>query len=79
MSSRDRIHQESLQTLSDLLHTVQPLITKHVEEKVTPEQARYLLQNFSKYLKIDIQADLEKKKSDYSSPFDDLLDDVPND
>jgi len=76
MSSRDKIHQDSLQALSNLLHSVQPVIDKHIQDNITPEMARYLLSNFSKYLKIDLQADLEKKQSDYSSPFDDLLDDM---
>jgi len=76
MSSRDKIHQESLTALSELLQEVQPIIDRHVSDNITPEMARYLLSNFSKYLKIDLQEDLEKKKNDYSSPFDDLLDDA---
>lgn len=75
MSSENRTHQRSLTALSNLLNEVQPIIDQHVAE-MDPSIAGYLLTNYSKYLKINLESDLEKRRVEglKSSPFDDLFD-----
>jgi len=78
VSSRDKTHQQSLTALNELLSEVQPIIDRHVEE-MSPTVAKYLMDNFAKYLKINLQEDLKQKAStgsDYNSPFDDLMSDM---
>lgn len=39
--------------------------------------AGYLMDNYSKYLKINLQEDIKQKAAtSYSSPFDELMDDM---
>ena len=70
-------HLKSLTALNNLIQEVQPVIDRHIEE-MDPKLARYLVDNFSKYLRINLQEDLAAKADgqQYSSPFDDLMDDM---
>jgi hypothetical protein len=70
-------HLKSLTALNNLIQEVQPVIDRHIEE-MDPKLARYLVDNFSKYLRINLQEDLAAKadSQQYSSPFDDLMDDM---
>ena len=74
MSSKDKLHQASLKALSDLLNDVQPIINKHIAE-IDSSIATYLLTNYSKYLKINLESDLEQRRVEglTSSPFDEIL------
>lgn len=76
MSSGNKIHQKSITALNNLLSEVQPIIDRHVEE-MDSSVANYLLTNYSKYLKINLYADIEKQRTQSfsASPFDDLMDD----
>lgn len=80
MSSGNKIHQKSITALNNLLTEVQPIIDQHVAD-MDSSVANYLLTNYSKYLKINLHADIEKQRSQSfsASPFDDLMDDYHND
>ena len=53
---------------------VQPIIDKHISDLSSPE-IDYILTNYRKYLKIDLERDLEKARTTKltSSPLDDIL------
>jgi hypothetical protein len=75
MSSDER--QKSLVALNNLINEVQPIIDKHVDE-MDVRSAKYLVDNYSKYLRINLLEDIGRKAAEhkYSSPFDDLIDNV---
>lgn len=76
VSSESTTRQKSLTALNTLLDEVQPIIDRHVEE-MDPALAKYLVDNFAKYLKINLQEDLKRKAAvSYASPFDDLMNDM---
>ena len=53
---------------------VQPIIDKHISD-LSSLEIDYILTNYRKYLKIDIERDLEKARTTKltSSPLDDIL------
>lgn len=53
---------------------MQPIIDKHIAN-MDSNEIEYILTNYRKYLKIDIERDLEKARTARltSSPFDDIL------
>lgn len=53
---------------------VQPVIDKHIEH-MDSREIDYILTNYRKYLKIDLERDLEKARVSKltASPFDDIL------
>jgi len=53
---------------------VQPIINQHIAEMGTNE-VDYILTNYRKYLKIDLERDFEKARVSKltASPFDDIL------
>ena len=76
MSSENKIRQQSLTALNNLISEIQPIIDRHVQE-MDPVMAGYLMDNYSKYLKINLQEDIKQKAAtSYSSPFDELMDDM---
>lgn len=79
MSSGDKIHQQSLTALNNLITEIQPIIDRHTQE-MSPAVANYLLTNYQKYLKINLQSDIEKRRVDSfsASPFDALIEDYHN-
>jgi hypothetical protein len=60
--------------LAKLMSGVQPIIDQHISDMNSAE-INHILTNYRKYLKIDIERDLEKARElDLkSSPFDDIL------
>lgn len=60
--------------LAALMNEIQPIIDKHISN-LAPLEVEYILTNFRKYLKIDIERDLEKIRNNNltTSPFDDIL------
>jgi len=76
VSSENKIRQQSLTALNNLITEIQPIIDRHVQE-MEPVLAAYLVDNYSKYLKINLQEDIKQKAApSYSSPFDELMDDM---
>lgn len=62
--------------LAKLMSGVQPIIDQHIEN-MNSSEINYILTNFRKYLKIDIERDLERARENdlKTSPFDDILND----
>lgn len=60
--------------LAQLMGEVQPIIDRHISNMDSSE-INYILTNYRKYLKIDIERDLERAKVTKltSSPLDDIL------
>lgn len=60
--------------LAQLMSEVQPIIDKHISNMDSGE-INYILTNYRKYLKIDIERDLEKARTTKltTSPLDDIL------
>lgn len=60
--------------LAQLMDEVQPIIDRHISNMDSSE-INYILTNYRKYLKIDIERDLEKAKVTKltTSPLDDIL------
>lgn len=60
--------------LAKLMASVQPVIDSHIAD-MNSNEVNHILTNYRKYLKIDIERDLEKaRESDLkTSPFDDIL------
>ena len=60
--------------LAQLMAEVQPIIDKHIGN-MDSKEIDYILTNYRKYLKIDIERDLEKARTTKltSSPLDDIL------
>jgi hypothetical protein len=56
------------------MSAVQPIIDQHITNMDTSE-VDYILTNYRKYLKIDLERDLEKARLSKltASPFDDIL------
>ena len=76
MSSENKIRQQSLTALNNLISEIQPIIDRHVQE-MEPVMAGYLIDNYAKYLKINLQEDIKQKATtSYSSPFDELMTDM---
>lgn len=60
--------------LAQLMAEVQPVIDKHISD-LDSREIDYILTNYRKYLKIDIERDLEKARTTKltTSPLDDIL------
>jgi len=72
-----KIEDSSRQKLANLMHVVQPLIDQHISD-MSSEEINFILTNYRKYLKIDLERDLEKAREHdlKTSPFDDILNDI---
>lgn len=68
--------ESALLKLNSLINAVQPIVSTHIEG-MTSAEIHYIIQNFSKHLKIDLLRDFEKarEKGLKDSPFDDILSD----
>lgn len=66
--------ESALQKLNNLINAVQPIVVQHIDQMDSAE-IHYIMQNFSKHLKIDLLRDFEnaREKGLKDSPFDDLL------
>lgn len=62
--------------LATLMAELQPIIDQHVSN-LSSAEVDFILNNYRKYLKIDLERDLEKARlqSLTTSPFDDILND----
>lgn len=62
--------------LAKLMSEVQPVIDENID-KMNSAEINFILTNYRKYLKIDIERDLEQAKEANlkSSPFDEILND----
>jgi hypothetical protein len=60
--------------LATLMAAVQPIIDQHISN-MDARDIDYILTNYRKYLKIDLERDLEKARLSKltASPFDDIL------
>lgn len=69
-----KLEETARNKLATLMAAVQPTIDKHIAD-MEPKEINYILTNYRKYLKIDLERDLEKARlSDLTaSPFDDIL------
>lgn len=68
--------QQAKTKLAKLMSEVQPIIDQNISEMNSAE-INYILTNYKKYLKIDIERDLLQAKETNlkSSPFDEILND----
>ena len=68
------LRDHALLKLNNLISTVQPIVSDHINQMST-EEVHYIIQNFSKHLKLDLLRDFEKarEKGLKDSPFDDIL------
>ena len=69
-----KLEEAARNKLGILMDELQPIIDKHIANMDSSE-INYILTNYRKYLKIDIERDLEKAKVTKltSSPLDDIL------
>ncbi len=69
-----KLEEAARNKLGTLMADMQPIIDKHIAN-MDSKEIEYILTNYRKYLKIDIERDLEKARTVRltSSPFDDIL------
>lgn len=69
-----KLEETARNKLATLMSAVQPIIDQHITNMDTSE-VDYILTNYRKYLKIDLERDLEKARLSKltASPFDDIL------
>lgn len=69
-----KLEETARNKLAMLMSAVQPIIDQHISNMDTKE-VDYILTNYRKYLKIDLERDLEKARLSKltASPFDDIL------
>jgi hypothetical protein len=69
-----KLEEAARNKLGTLMSAVQPIIDQHISNMNTSE-VDYILTNYRKYLKIDLERDLEKARLSKltASPFDDIL------
>jgi hypothetical protein len=69
-----KLEETARNKLGTLMAAVQPIINQHIAEMDTKE-VDYILTNYRKYLKIDLERDFEKARVSKltASPFDDIL------
>ena len=69
-----KLEETARNKLATLMSAVQPIIDQHIANMDTKE-VDYILTNYRKYLKIDLERDLEKARLSKltASPFDDIL------
>lgn len=70
------LDNKSKTKLANLMAEVQPVIDRHISE-MNGSEVNHILTNYRKYLKIDIERDLEKAREQdlKNSPFDEILND----
>jgi|LauGreDrversion4_2_1035121.scaffolds.fasta_scaffold638791_2 hypothetical protein len=68
--------ESALLKLNSLINAVQPIVSAHIEQ-MSAAEIHYIIQNFSRHLKLDLLRDFEKarEKGLKDSPFDDILSD----
>jgi hypothetical protein len=69
-----KIEETARNKLATLMAGVQPVIDQHIAE-MEAREIEYILTNYRKYLKIDLERDLEQARLSNltASPFDDIL------
>ena len=69
-----KLEETARNKLATLMSAVQPIIDQHISNMDTKE-VDFILTNYRKYLKIDLERDLEKARLSKltASPFDDIL------
>ena len=69
-----KLEETARNKLATLMSAVQPIIDQHISNMDTKE-VDYILTNYRKYLKIDLERDFEKARVSKltASPFDDIL------
>lgn len=69
-----KIEETARNRLGTLMDAVQPIINQHIAE-MDSREIDYILTNYRKYLKIDLERDFEKARISNltSSPFDNIL------
>lgn len=69
-----KLEETARNKLGILMDAVQPIINQHIANMDTRE-VDYILTNYRKYLKIDLERDFEKARLSKltASPFDDIL------
>ncbi len=69
-----KLEETARNKLGTLMAAVQPIIDQHILEMDTKE-VDYILTNYRKYLKINLERDFEKARVSKltASPFDDIL------
>lgn len=69
-----KLEEVSRIKLAQLMAEVQPIIDKHISN-LDAKEINYILTNYRKYLKIDLERDLEQVRTSMltSSPLDDIL------
>lgn len=69
-----KLEETARNKLGILMDAVQPIINQHIADMDTRE-VDYILTNYRKYLKIDLERDFEKARLSKltASPFDDIL------
>jgi hypothetical protein len=69
-----KIEETARNKLGTLMDAVQPIINKHIAE-MDAREVDYILTNYRKYLKINLERDFEKARVSKltESPFDDIL------
>jgi hypothetical protein len=69
-----KLEETARNKLGTLMADLQPTIDKHIAA-MEPKELDYILTNYRKYLKIDLERDFEKARVSKltASPFDDIL------
>jgi hypothetical protein len=69
-----KLEETARNKLGTLMDAVQPIINQHIAE-MDAREVDYILTNYRKYLKIDLERDFEKARLSKltASPFDDIL------
>ena len=69
-----KLEETARNKLGILMDAVQPIINQHIAE-MNAREVDYILTNYRKYLKIDLERDFEKARLSKltASPFDDIL------
>jgi len=61
------------------MNELQPIIDQHIAQ-LSQKEIDFILNNYRKYLKVDLERDLEQARLSAlkESPFDDILNDMPD-
>lgn len=70
------VEQAAKSKLVNLMNAVQPIIDKHIDD-MQPSEIEFILKNYQKFLKIDLERDFKKSRSTRPSVsgIDDILKD----
>ena len=73
-SEKANLNNLAINALNDMINEVQPIVDAHIAG-MDPAVVTYLLKNYSNYLKIDLQRDMDRARAEHltNSPFDDIL------